>query len=165
MYMVRTTDLPGIGKRISFKTAADQLLVIIIHHTGKKELHFFDDPDADQATCSLTLTAEEGRELAAQLLGISYQPAALDKMKAFRKEIVIEWLELKAESPLVNKSIKESRIRTLTGASVIGIIRDDNFIASPGIDEVILKGDTLVSVGKAEQIKELEKLCQGAAEV
>lgn len=159
--IIRTSDLAGVGKRISIQTAEGKLVVLIIHHTGKKELFFFKKMDADQADFSLTLTGEESRELAAQLLGITYQPAALDKMKAFRKEIVMEWLEVEKGSPLAGKSIMESQIRTRTGASVIGIIKGDELVASPGVKEVIKEGDTLIAVGKAKQIEALEAICSG----
>lgn len=156
---VRSCDLPGIGKRVSITTSVGQMLVLIIHHTGKKELHLFARPDADEADFSAVLTSEEARELAAELLGVTYQPVPFDKVQAFRKEIMLEWLDVQPGSPLADKSIKESQIGSRTGVSILGIIRDDEVIASPAADDVILAGDTLIGAGKAEQITALEKLC------
>lgn len=132
---------------------------MIIHHTGKKELYVFTKPDADEADFVVVLTNEEARELAAELLGVTYQPVPFDKVQAFRKEIVLEWLEVNPGSPLAGKSIKESQIGGRTGVSILGIIRDDEVIASPAADELIRVGDILISAGKAEQIASLEELC------
>lgn len=97
--------------------------------------------------------------MAAELLGVTYQPVPFDKVQAFRKEIVLEWLEVNPGSPLAGKSIKESQIGGRTGVSILGIIRDDEVIASPAADELIRVGDILISAGKAEQIASLEELC------
>lgn len=156
---VRSCDLPGIGKRVSMTTSAGQMLVLIIHHTGKKELYFFSAPDADEADFTVVLTNEEARELAAELLGVTYQPVPFDKVQAFRKEIVLEWLEVHPGSPLVGKSIKESQIGGRTGVSILGIIRDDDVIASPVANEIIQAGDILIGAGRTEEIASLEKLC------
>lgn len=156
---VRTCDLPGIGKRVSMVTSAGQMIVLILHHTGKKELYFFSRHDADEADFSLSLTNDEARELAGELLGITYQPVASDKVQAFHKEIMLEWLEVQEGSPLAEKSLKESQIGNRTGASVIGIIRKNEIVASPPAEEVIHAGDTLIAAGKATQIASLEKLC------
>ncbi len=37
-------DLPGVGKKISFLTAEQQKVVVIIHHSGKRDLYFFRIP-------------------------------------------------------------------------------------------------------------------------
>lgn len=158
---IKMADLPGIGKRISLITAAHSMIVLIIHHSGKRELYFFEDASADEADFSLDLTAAETRELGAQLLGATYQPVDLDMMKTLKKQVVIEWIELKPESPLVGKNIEQAQIRTLTGASVIAIVRGEDAIVSPEIDVVLEAGDTLMAAGKREQISAFEALCQG----
>jgi deoxyribodipyrimidine photolyase len=37
------------GKKISFLTAEQQKVVVIIHHSGKRDLYFFQDTDEDEA--------------------------------------------------------------------------------------------------------------------
>ncbi|MDD2297657.1 MAG: hypothetical protein PHX79_07580, partial [Sphaerochaetaceae bacterium] len=60
---VKMADLPGVGKKISFKTVEDQKIVIVIHHSGKRDLYFFQDSNEDEADYFLTLTPEETREM------------------------------------------------------------------------------------------------------
>lgn len=158
---IKTAELPGIGKKISFHTSENSMIVLIIHHSGKRDLYFFEDADSDEADFFITLNGEETRQLGAQLLGAIYQPVDTDKMKMFQDKILIEWIELSTHSSLVNKSIGDSQIRTRTGASIIGIVKGENTIAVPDIDVVLQPGDVLMTLGKKEQIATFAALCKG----
>ncbi|KMJ56974.1 potassium transporter TrkA [Bacillus sp. LL01] len=157
----KTTELPGIGKKISFITAEGNMVVLVVHHSGKREMYFFDDPDGDEADFSISMTSDETRELGAQLLGAMYQPVDMDKMKMFKKQIIIEWVDVKKGSSLVGKTIGQSQIRTKTGASIIGIVKGEDNIAVPDIDVILHEGDVLMICGKQAQISKLTKLCEG----
>ncbi|OEH84888.1 potassium transporter TrkA [Desulfuribacillus stibiiarsenatis] len=158
---VRMADLPGIGKKISISTVEGNKVTIIIHHTGKRELYFFNDADEDEADYCVSLTADETRELGAQLLGATYQPVCIDQMKVFQKQLIMEWITLKAKSPIVNKPICDSRIRTLTGVSIVAIQRGEQMIVSPDPTEMLFVGDTVMAAGKTEQMAAFELLCSG----
>ncbi|MFA9557533.1 cation:proton antiporter regulatory subunit [Evansella sp. AB-rgal1] len=158
---VKMADLPGIGKKISFITAEESMIVLIVHHTGKRELYFFHDQDNDEADFSINLTANETRELGAQLLGAVFQPVDSDKMKMLKSQIVTEWIKLDQDSIIVNKTIGQSEVRKKTGVSIVGIFRKDDVIASPDIDEMLLEGDTVMAIGKQEEITKFEQLCEG----
>ncbi|WP_246031661.1 cation:proton antiporter regulatory subunit [Salibacterium salarium] len=160
---MKMTDLPGIGKKMSFLTAEGSMVVLVTHHTGKRELYFFQDPDEDEADFSMELTSNETRELGAQLLGAVFQPVDSDKMKLFRSKIVVEWIELKEASMFVGKTIGESEVRKKTGVSIVGIFRNEDVIASPGINEQLQVGDTVMVVGKNSQISAFEELAEGEA--
>ncbi len=156
-------NLPGIGKKMSIVTAQKSMIVLVIHHTGKREMYFFHDADDDEADFSIDLTADETRELGAQLLGAVFQPISSDQMKMFKKQIVTEWIEVKELSPVAGKTIKELEIRKRTGVSIVGIFRDEEVIASPEADQKLKVGDTIMAIGKSEQIEEFERLCKGEA--
>lgn len=158
---ISVSQLPGIGQKITFKTSEDTMLVIIVHHTGKRELYFFEDVDSEEADFAMDLTPEETRELAAQLLGATYQPADIEKMRMFKKQIIVDYIKVKEKSSLVNKTIEESDVRNQTGATIIGIVHGDDVIAIPETDTTLQPGDVLMSIGKEDQISALSKLCQG----
>lgn len=158
---VKMADLPGVGKKISFQTAEKQMIVIVIHHSGKRDLYFFQDTDEDEADYFLTLTAEETRELGAQLLGATYQPIDDDQMKIFQKQLVMEWIKLTPGSPFAGKRIAESRIRTHTGASVIAVMQGDDITVSPDVDMVLKAGDTVMAAGKRDQIRRFDAMAKG----
>ncbi|MCP3028279.1 cation:proton antiporter regulatory subunit [Halobacillus sp. A5] len=158
---ISISQLPGIGQKISLKTAEESMLVLIVHHTGKRELYFFDDQDSEEADFAMDLTSDETRELGAQLLGATYQPVNADQLKMFKNQIVIDWIELKPSSPIVYKTIEESEVRNLTGVTIIGIIKGDETIAIPEADTKLQPGDVIMSIGKQDQIDSMIALCNG----
>jgi TrkA domain protein len=158
---VKMADLPGVGKKISFKTAEEHKIVVIVHHSGKRDLYFFQDVEEDEADYFLSLTSDETRELGAQLLGATYQPVDDEKMEIFQKQLVMEWIKLTPESPFVDKQICESRIRSHTGASIIAVMQGEDMTVSPDIDFVLKAGDTVMAAGKRDQIRRFEELAAG----
>ena len=158
---ISVSQLPGIGQKITLKTAEDSMLVVVVHHTGKRELYFFNDVNDDEADFAMDLTPDETRELGAQLLGATYQPVNADQLRMFKKQIVIDYIKLGEKSPLAHKSLEESEIRNKTGATVIGIVQGDEMIAIPEVNRELKPGDVLMSIGKKDQIGILEALCKG----
>lgn len=158
---VSVSQLPGIGQKISLRTGEDSMVVIVVHHTGKRELYFFDDADNDEADFAMDLTPDETRELGAQLLGATYQPVAAEQLQMFKKQIVIDYIELKKESSLAQKSIEESSIRRRTGVTIIGIIQGDESIAIPDPKHKLEPGDMLMCIGKKDQIEMFAAWCRG----
>ena len=156
---IKTGDLPGIGKRYSFETAEGENIVVILHQSGQREVYHFAESDGDEPDFTLKLTDEEARQFGTLLLGIDYQPVTDDRVELFLKKVRIEWLKVEPDSELANKKVIDSRVRSKTGATIIGIQRGDDFIGSPDVDEVILPGDTLMVIGNREQTKNVDALC------
>ncbi|WP_026772381.1 MULTISPECIES: cation:proton antiporter regulatory subunit [Sediminibacillus] len=158
---VSVSQLPGIGQKITLKTCEDSMLVVVVHHSGKRELYFFNDADSDEADFGMDLTPDETRELGAQLLGATYQPVDADKLKIFQNQIVIDYVKLKESSSLANKTIEESGVRNKTGATIIGIVQGGETIAIPETTTKLEPGNLLMCVGKKDQIAALTALCKG----
>lgn len=57
----------------------------------------------------------------------------------------------------VGKLIAEIKLRTKTGASIVGIERDGKNIINPGPDEELRSGDQVVILGTKQQLEESEK--------
>ncbi|MBB5172637.1 cation:proton antiporter regulatory subunit [Texcoconibacillus texcoconensis] len=162
---IHSTKLPGIGEKISFRTMDDSMIVLVTYHTGKRELYFFDEADEDEADFSIEMNADETRELGAQLLGATYQPIETEQMKLFRDKILMQWLKVNPTSPFAGKTIEEAKVREKTGASIVGIFRDDDVIASPTLDQRLEARDTIMAVGKNEQIQLLERWIEGEVDL
>jgi TrkA domain protein len=158
---IKSVDLPGIGKKYSIQTADGRLMVIIIHHTGQRELYFMDNQNDDEPRYTVEMSDDTARKVGAILMGADYQPIADERVEIMRKKILVDWIKLENTSPLANKNIKDARIRSATGATIIGIQRGEEVMGSPDITEVLLPGDVLMAIGKKEQIKALEALCRG----
>lgn len=156
---VKTSDLPGIGKKYTMTTLAGKQLVVLLHLTGNREIYYFDDPD-DDPLATAQLSDEEARKLGTILLGVDYQPVADDRMELLLKSVRIEWIRVEQGSSLVGKTIADSQIRKVTGSTIIGIDRGGTIIGSPDITEVITVGDVLMAIGSREQVKALDSLCK-----
>jgi TrkA domain protein len=157
---VKTSELPGIGKRYSFSSSGGEHFVVILHQAGNREIYHFVDEDADEPDFSVNLTDEEARQLGVLLMGVDYQPVADDRMELLLKQFRIEWIKVSHDSCLAHKSIIDSRIRTVSGTTIIGIQRGEEIIGSPDVEETILPGDILMAIGKREQIRKLASLCE-----
>jgi TrkA domain protein len=160
---IKTGDLPGIGKRYAFTTAAGDHVVVILHQGGEREIYHFADSEEDDPDFTVNLSDEEARQLGTILLGVDYQPVAEERVELFLKNIRIEWLEVAPGSDLDHKRIIDSRIRSRTGATIIGIQRGREMIGSPGVEEVIRPGDVLMVIGNREQTRGVESLCKACA--
>jgi TrkA domain protein len=157
---IKEVDLPGVGKKYTFFTAEGYVFVIIIHHTGRREIYLMDGPDADEPAYTFNFSDEEARRVGAILLGADYQPVSDDKMEMMMKNMFIEWVTLKSESAMADKSIRDSGIKETTGTTIIGIQRGDTMMVNPGPDEILRAGDMLMVVGKREQLRALDSLCK-----
>ncbi len=157
---VKTSDLPGIGKRYAVTMAQGDQIVIIIHHNGQREIYHFKDPDDDEPNFSITFTDEEAKQVGTILLGVDYQPVADDRMELLLKNIRMDWIKVQSDSCIAGKKIIESQIRKRTGSTIIAIQREGKMIGSPDVNEVILPGDILMAIGTRDQTKSLESMCQ-----
>jgi monovalent cation:H+ antiporter-2, CPA2 family len=76
------------------------------------------------------------------------------------KGIEIVWMELNDPSSLVGKSLEEANIRSQTGASIVGLIRNKQLIANPKSMTVFEAGDRIGVIGDQEQIESVQDLVQ-----
>ncbi|MFN3870690.1 MAG: cation:proton antiporter regulatory subunit [Aquificaceae bacterium] len=154
---IRETDLPGIGKKYSFRLREGRDLVLVIYHTGRREIYLMEE---DEPSCVFDLTEEEAKELGFLLAGALYQPIKTEKMELVLKEVVMEWVRVEVGSNFINKTIAELQIRRTTGVSVIAIDRKGSIIPSPDpYKEKIELGDILIVVGTRPQINHFLELC------
>ncbi len=160
---INMTDLPGVGKKISFINGEEKLIVMIFHYTGKRELYFFEDYEDDDPIFTFKLSTEEANQLGAQFLGAALGPETgidRERMKKIQKQAVVEWLDITKRSSFAGKSFGELNKLTPTGISIIGIFRNDDFIASPDDNSLLEIKDTLMLVGKRALVKEFIRSCE-----
>ncbi|MEZ0385454.1 MAG: cation:proton antiporter [Verrucomicrobium sp.] len=68
------------------------------------------------------------------------------------------------ESPVASRLIAEIQLRTLTGASIVGIEREGANLINPGVDEELKAGDTVLLLGTSHQIAAARNLIEGTVE-
>jgi Trk K+ transport system NAD-binding subunit len=75
---------------------------------------------------------------------------------------LLEVAELRVHdaSPLAHSSLAEARLRTETGASVVGRWSDDELQSPPAEDEKLTPGMILVAVGTPDSIRRLSEMAR-----
>jgi TrkA domain protein len=140
-------DLPGIGRRYDLPLEAGRRLTIIVHHSGRRDLYFF-ERSAESPAWALELTDDQARRIGAILGGAFFKPAVVEQIESIVGEFVVDWIALTAGDRAVGKSITELQIRRQTGMSVVAIVRGKKTLTAPDPDEVLEIGDRLVVVGR-----------------
>jgi TrkA domain protein len=156
MLEVRETRLPGVGTKFTLRTGRGEKVSSVVHLDGMREIYHYTDA-ADEPHV-LTLNDEEARQLGAIIGGVVYRPQLVKDLELALKDLVMEWVELPPESPLVGLTVATCRIRSTTGSTIVAILRESGSLATPHPDEVLRANDTLVIIGRPETFEEINRL-------
>jgi monovalent cation:H+ antiporter-2, CPA2 family len=74
------------------------------------------------------------------------------------RKALLETVEVQPGTDAAGKMIAELKLRTLTGASVVGIERNGTSIVNPGPDEELESGDQILLLGSEDQLKAAKEL-------
>lgn len=85
----------------------------------------------------------------------------LKTLDNIKEMLDISWVRLAPSSPLINKSIKESAVRTRTGASIVGILRGKIFHPNPKVSDIFQRDDLVAIVCNPQERTEFKKLAGG----
>ncbi|MEM9775112.1 MAG: potassium channel protein [Chloroflexota bacterium] len=101
-----------------------------------------------------------------QMANIAIRPELVDMLDVVTTsegiDLFLQDLILKADSPLVGKSLRDNEIRHKTGVTVVLIGHTGEApVTSPGADTILQPGDHLVVVGKGDQVAALKELAEG----
>ena len=77
---------------------------------------------------------------------------AMAVLPSLWREADLEVVALSADSPGVGKRTRELQLRTLTGASIVGIERNGGGIINPGPEEDLQAGDQVLLIGTRVQL-------------
>jgi TrkA domain protein len=152
--------LPGVGVRYEFQTVTGDRVGIVAKRDGEFDFVRYERRDPDAAETLLTLTRDEADTLA-EILGA---PRIVERFADLTREIpglVSSTIELPVGSRFDGQALGETRCRTLTGASIVAVVRGDHVIASPAPDEVLYGGDSLVIVGTTSGIDGVRRIIVG----
>ena len=139
----RITQLPGIGVQYDLTTADGEHLSVIAHRNGSRSLNGY----LDACAFSLHFTGQEAAVLADALLPAHDDPRLL---RAVELGLVAERVALSGTSRWNGRPLGDTRLRTLTGASVVAILRGPNPVPSPAPAFRLAGGDTLIVIGTRE---------------
>lgn len=160
MAQVTETQLPGVGVRYDFRSDSGELIGVVHHHGGRREVVVYDRDDPDRAHSTLELTAEDTRTLT-DVLGATQVTEALGAVQQRIEGLALDWVDVPEASPLAGRTIGDGELRTRTGASVVAVVRGGTTEPAPGPDFVFEPGDVAVAVGTAEGLEQLRQALRG----
>lgn len=153
-------DLPGIGRRYEIIASRGQRVVLIIHHSGRRDLYIMERHREDPA-CVVELTDDQARRIGAILGGAFFKPAVVEEIERVVGEFVVDWVRLGDDAPSVGRSIQDLQVRRRSGMSVVAIVRGKTTITGPDPSEVLVVGDRLVVVGRREDLPTFMEIVLG----
>ena len=100
------------------------------------------------------------QEFFAPMLNSVGDHKTLGQIMAAERQFDLQWIKLASGSPLIDKSIGETAIRKATGASVVGIIRDDKFEPNPGAQFRFRLSDIVAIIGTDQARENFRRMSQ-----
>ena len=155
---LRETRLPGVGMKYSFTTAHGGRIAVILHTDGTREIYFFEHTQDDEPRGVIQLEDDEARQLGAVLGGAYERPKIVEELEMALGELAIEWVPVPDGSPAIGHSLAECAFRARTGITIIAILREPEPVTGAQPNDVVQRGDTLVTVGKLGEYKEFRRL-------
>ncbi|MGC8967428.1 MAG: cation:proton antiporter regulatory subunit [Thermus sp.] len=153
---VEEVVLPGVGRKFTITVQSGDRLVIVVHHSGKREVQYFEAGEEDEPAMALDLTDEEAREIGAILAGVLFHPEAVGDTQSKLSEKVIEWIKVLPGSRLAGKRVGDLPLPP--GAHVLAVDRPGApLLPHPGPGVVLEVGDTLVVAGSREAVEAFKR--------
>lgn len=154
------TRLPGMGVRYEFTTESGARVGVVVRRDGKRDVAIYDraDPDACQGTIELS-EGDAGR--LAELLGGTTITERVEELRHTVEDLAIEWVTMPESGGLTNKTIGDGRIRTVTSASVVAVIRGDHAVPGPGPNFEFITGDVVLVMGDARAVDAASSILTG----
>lgn len=123
----------------------------------RQALHYLDVP----LTEIQHQTEKVRQELYADLSTQQDDYKVLSQLRGAERQFDLQWVKLPKESPLANRSIGESNVRKLTGASIVGVVRDEGLLSNPDANHILLHEDLVAIIGNDEARSNFLQMIKG----
>lgn len=151
------TLLPGVGVRYDLRTRDGNLLGLVLQRQGGVEVAVYDRADPDRARGVLRLDPEEAGAVA-ELLGAPRMTQRFADLSREVPGLLSARLTVAPDGPFDGRTLGDTRARTLTGCSVVALVRDQQVVTSPSPDQPLLGDDVLVVIGAEKGLERLQAL-------
>jgi TrkA domain protein len=155
---IQETRLPGVGTKFTLRLDHGERLAVIQHNDGTRELYCFRHYDDEEPRAVIRLDDDEARHLGAVLGGAYERPKIVEDLEMALGDLQIEWLPVPDDSPWTGKTLAECGFRAKTGVTVIAILREPEPVSGARPEDVIQRGDTLVTVAKARDYAAFKRM-------
>lgn len=155
---ISESDLPGVGTKFEIDIGEGEQLVVVVHHSGKREVYHRARAGADSEKL-LELSDRLARKVGSILEGAHFQPVPTESAETLlTEETTLEWFTVEEGAEMAGRTLGESRIGERTGVSVLVVRGADRTVSSPAAGTDVAVGDTLVVQGSQEEISQFERL-------
>lgn len=84
--------------------------------------------------------------------------ALMSQIGEMARQLDFTWVSVPTGSPLEGQTLASLRLRSTTGVSVVGIIRDGRLISNPDGDSALERGDLVAVLGTRDQIARFDQV-------
>jgi TrkA domain protein len=144
--------LPGVGVRYEFTAVSGHDIGIVARRDGEFDVICFHRSDPDAAETLFTLDRQQAEALA----DIFGAPRIVERFADLSREVpglASATIDLPGGSRFDGRTLGETRLRTLTGVSIVAVVKQDAVVPSPTPREILLGGDSLVVIGTEQGIE------------
>jgi TrkA domain protein len=156
MREISEVQLPGAGVRHEFTSSKRERITVVSHRSGWQELALYDRDDPDSCRTIVELDAEDAATLA-NILGAPQMAASEAAMQRI-EGLALDWVTVDQRSAANGSTIESGDYRSITGASIVAVIREQQTYPAPGPDFTLVAGDVAVAVGTPDGLTQLRSL-------
>lgn len=157
---VTEDELPGIGRRFTVACDDGGVLTVIVHNSGRRDVYVASSRRREPETVSLD--DWKARELGAIIAGDYSSRSAPHELDELRGEIAISSVTLTPGSPGAGQSLADLAASSVTGITIMTILRGRSVIHEPNGFEILQPGDGLVVAGRRSNLPAFLRLVAGA---
>lgn len=130
--IVERTPLPGIGACHAVTTGRRDRIGVVLHHTGRREVVFYDPDDPSRAAATIVLDGPEARQVAELLAG----SLVVDHLAGPTTDLTVCRIRVPAHHAYAGRPVPR-------GPAAVVVVR----AGRPVTETVLRPGDDLVVVG------------------
>jgi TrkA domain protein len=152
--------LPGVGVRYEFALASGHQIGVVARRDGEFDVVRFPRSDPDAAESLFSMDRQEAEALA-EILGA---PRIVERFADLSREVpglASATIDIPSGSRFDGRTLGETRLRTLTGVSIVAVVKDDLVVPSPTPLETLLGGSSLVVIGTDQGIERARDVLLG----
>jgi len=89
----------------------------------------------------------------------------LGQLRGAERQFDLQWVAVEPRSSIVGKTLGELEVRRLTGASVVGVLRNGGLITNPGPEFTVGAEDLLAMIGTPETQEAFQQFVRTSSEI
>lgn len=158
------------GLIVTTNDDANNLYIVLSARVLRSDLYIVSRA-VDDASIPKLLRAGANRAISPYAIGgrrlahLILSPTVVDffdtVIKRGDESLNLEGIEVNEGAEVAGRSIAELRLREVTGASVLVVLRENHVLPNPDPELILQPGDQLLALGTVEQLDRLETLISG----